>query len=132
MVPDRPDAEDAPGVAGPLPDLEPATELDVGDEPDEDFELEDELEPWPERKPLPPVPEAPAEPADHGADQGQDSRAQAASDLKAAVVSAELAGAARGAIGEVRVLAAARGVAGVAGAGIVVVNDQRRSRGALS
>ena len=115
MLPDRPDNEDAPGVAGPLSgerqpqadtpqaetpavplphaetpaaDLEPATEVDAGDEPDEDFELEDEFEPWPERKPLPLVPETPDEPAD----QGGESRGQALADLKAAAVSAELKG----------------------------------------
>jgi RHH-type transcriptional regulator, proline utilization regulon repressor / proline dehydrogenase / delta 1-pyrroline-5-carboxylate dehydrogenase len=96
MLPDRPDGEDAPGPADPVPgdqppspDAEPSADVEAGGELDDDFELEDDLEPWPERKPLPPVPDAPPEPADHG----DEARARAAADLQAAVVSAELAGA---------------------------------------
>ncbi len=75
--------EDAPDKAAAPP---------VGDGPEEDFEdLEDDLQPWPERKPLPPVP--------GGSGHGADARAQADADLKAAVVASELAGDAAGPAG---------------------------------
>jgi RHH-type proline utilization regulon transcriptional repressor/proline dehydrogenase/delta 1-pyrroline-5-carboxylate dehydrogenase len=102
MTPDRPTGEEPPVPAvtlsdfaaaspaaaqpappGPQPkspvEPEPSIDVEAGDEPDDDFELEEELEPWPERKELPPLDQAGASVAA----AGEEARAQAAADLEA-------------------------------------------------
>ena len=90
-VQEQPAGEPAAEEKVPIQEADPASsvEVEVGDEIDDDFdELEEDLEPWPERKPLPLAAVPSAEPA--GATG--EARAQAASDLLTVAVAAELSG----------------------------------------